>query len=95
MGPKAFLNFTQLTLICFTRVRVAQCLTAEIGPPPASAPNMDIFAGALADGGAAVLFYNRGSSALPMIDDLSVVSSDIIYISSDDIYIERELCAYR
>jgi len=56
---------------------------------------MDIFAGALADGGAAVLFYNRGSSALPMIDDLSVVSSDIIYISSDYIYIERELCAYR
>ena len=39
-----------------------QCLTAEIGPPAGNS-GFDVFAGALADGSAAVVFYNRNGAA--------------------------------
>ena len=50
--------------------RTDQCITAEPGPPSSSSgllpapPPLDIFGGALADGGSTVVFYNRGSAPL-------------------------------
>ena len=39
-----------------------QCLTAEALSVPANAHVLEVYAGALADGGAAVLFFNSGPS---------------------------------
>jgi len=44
-----------------SNTRNAQCLTAELGAPTADG-TVDVFAGALADGGAAVVFFNRGAA---------------------------------
>ena len=50
--------------------RTEQCLTAEVGKNM-TASTVDIFAGALSDGGAAVLFFNRGTAPATATLDLA------------------------
>ena len=58
-----------LRVCCHDPLRIIQ--TAELGPPPTSAPDMDIFAGPLENGDAVVAFFNRGPVPLSTSIDLS------------------------
>ena len=54
--------------------RTEQCLTAEAAKNM-TAGAVDIFAGALSDGGAAVLFFNRGTTRASATLDLAELSA--------------------
>lgn len=77
--------------------RTDQCLTAERGEPSPASPAgsvVDIFAGALADGSAAVLFFNRGSDAASSglnLSELPGFDSDVKTATVRDVWAKADL----